>query len=176
MRSWPIVIFAAAAAVLTGCNSQGIGVPQSYSLGPPIQDGAPATPGCVPLLQYIAFSGTASLSATSAVANDSASGRIAVGVVSSVANSGLVESAYSGSSSDGSIQFDAQPASGSLSKVQGSLQISSAEWDAILAQLGQSQGQCVQSMTFDLEVAPDGTLYGGQVVLTVSGTPVSLEF
>ena len=109
------------------------------------------------------------MSSSSAVSE----GALALDVVTSVVNSGN-SSNFNGSSSDGVIAMSAQ-GSGGLSAIQGNIQISSAAWNQALSQLGGTEGQCLQSMTFDLEVS-DQTLYGGQVTLIVSGTQIVLAF
>lgn len=164
MRTITVITLATAALLIVGCDSSGMGNSSSSGSTASLE-----VQNCLPLTQTIAFSGSATVSSSSAVSE----GALALDVVTSVVNSGN-SSNFNGSSSDGVIAMSAQ-GSGGLSAIQGNIQISSAAWNQALSQLGGTEGQCLQSMTFDLEVS-DQTLYGGQVTLIVSGTQIVLAF
>ncbi len=171
MRTVTVISMTAAALLFVGCNSNGVGSPNASTASSGTS--TIVTQDCLPLTQLIAFSGSATIGESSAVADGGNQGQLGLDIVSGVLNVGGSTS-YSGSGSDGVIQLTAQ-GSGSPSAVQGYVQISSAAWNQALSQLGGVEGQCLQSMTFDLEVS-DQTLFGGQVVLTVSGTQIVLAF
>lgn len=170
MRILTVISLTAAALLATGCNSTGAGATASSSATTTTT--VQQNPGCFPLTQLIAFSGSATVTQTSAIADGSTQGQLGLGVVSGVVN-GPNATSYSGSSNDGAISFTSQNPGG-ISGVNGYVQISDAAYNAALSQLGNSN-LCVQSMTFDLEVT-DQTLFGGQVVLTVNGTQIQLAF